>query len=774
LINSIRNKLYRIIKVSILLSLLITSCNPTKYVPDDKYLLNSVKIQIKDKSVKEQALKSYLKQKPNKKILGWFRFHLGVYNLSNIKKEKGFNKFLREKIGEKPEIYDPYLKTKTVTQFRIFLKNKGYYNPVIKDSVNFNKKKANIIYYIEGGKPYTIRNIKYAIQDTNILKICMADSANSLLKRGELFDIDFVLQNDRVRLERLLRNNGYYNLNKEYIFYPADTFLNHQVDLSIEIQNPVSLPINNTSVQHKQYKVRQIIISGMLDPQDIKTIRTTNDTIDTGKGILIKDIKVLRINPRSFIQFIYIQPGKLYSENSVEETYTHVSSLNLFKMVDIKFTELNTLPDTSDFLWLDCNIKLSPSPLQSYQTDLVGTNSSGNIGGALNLSYQHINLFRNAEVLDVKIQGAVESLREKTTADISRTTEIGIEANIKFPKFLIPVRNENFIKKNNPKTNLTLAYNYQHRPEYKRTVANASFGYAWKETRLKEHVFKPLEVNYVDISDPSDDFNSYISGTILESSYRPHLITSISYSYIFNNQNIKKNRNFRYFRFNTESAGLGLSAFNSYLEKASDSLLTYHKLLGIQYSQYVRSDVEFKYSKIINSYSNLMYRAFAGLALPYGNASAIPFEKRYFSGGSNGLRGWQLMDLGPGSYADTSQSQRYPNSTGDVKLELNVEYRFKLFWILEGALFVDAGNIWAITKEDNRPGALFQWDKFYKDIAIDSGIGLRFDLEFVLFRTDLGMKMRDPGLNAGNRWITGTRKLQWNDFAFNIGIGYPF
>jgi outer membrane protein assembly factor BamA len=754
--------------------LLLFSCNPAKYVPKDKHLLYSSKVKIIDKAVKRDAPKSYIKQKPNKKIFGWIRFHLGLYNLSNIKKDKGIHKFLR-KIGEEPVIYDPYLKERSLNQLKIFMENKGYYNSMIYDSVYFNGKKASVVYYIDGGKPYTIRDIQYSIGDTSISNIYFTDTLNTFLKRGDLFDKDVVLQNERIRIERLLKTNGYYSFSREYVFFEADTNLTtRQVNLEVQIKNPVNVS-TGVETTHKQYKVRELVISRMPDPL-AENANEENDTIEAGKGIYLTDIENLKINPRSFVQFLYIQPGKLFNENSVEETYSHVSSLNLFKLVDVKFSELTDLPDTSKFIWLDCKIRLVPSSLQSYSTDLEGTNSSGNIGGAVNFNYQHINLFGNAEVLNMKFRGALESLTEKYSKTISRTEEFGVEANIRFPTFLIPVRTENFIKKYNPKTNLSLSYNYQKRPDFTRTVANVGFGYNWKETRHKEHIFRPLEINYVDIPNTSPSFDSIISGTYLESSYRPHLITVMAYSYIYNNQNIKKNQDFRYFRINAESAGNILSLFDSKFEIENDSAFSYNKVLGIQYSQYLRGDVEFKYYNYINPTNNTVYRFFAGLAYPYGNARAIPFEKRYFSGGANGLRGWQLRSLGPGSFSDddTTRIRKFPNSTGDIKLEINFEYRFKLFWKLEGAFFMDAGNIWAIRKEDNRAGALFEWDKFYKEFAMDSGLGFRFDFSFFLVRTDIGMKLRDPSEPEGNRWIPGSRKFTRSDFVFNLGIGYPF
>jgi len=751
------------------------SCNPSKYVPEEKYLLYSSKVRINDKSISQDALKSYIRQKPNKKIFGFIRFHLGLYNLSDIKKQTGINKFLRN-IGEEPVIYDPNLTDKTLVQLKKYMENKGYYNSGISDSVQFRGKNAYVVYNIDAGKPYTIRNIRYAISDTIIRNLYFSDTINSTVKPGGLFDKDVAFQNERTHIEKLLRVNGYYNFTKEYVFFEADTFLStKQVDLLVQIKNP-EIVSTGQEVKHKVYKVRKLVVTSVPNLLDNSDSVITSDTIDAGKGIYLTDIRKLRLNPKSFVQFIYIQPGKIYNENSVDETYTHVSSLNLFKLVDIKFSEVN-LPDTSEFVWLDCSLRLSPSSLQSYSTDLEGTNSSGNIGGAVNLKYQHINLFSNAEVFDLKLKGAIESLKETKTSSISRSEEFGVEANIKFQTFLIPARTRNFIKKYNPKTLLSLSYNYQNRPDYARRVANLGFGYTWRQSRYQEHIFRPFEVNFVDIKKTSPYIDSLILvSAYYASSYRDHMIVDLSYSYIYNNQNIRKNRNFSYFRLNLESAGNGLSLFNNKLEEAGDSSFRYHKLLGIQYSQYLRGDIEYKYYNIINPFSRTVYRFFAGLAYPYGNAHAIPFEKQYYSGGSNGLRGWQLRSLGPGSYSDTStvNAKRYPNSSADLKLEVNFEYRFKLFWVLEGGFFMDAGNIWAIRKDDTRPGALFQWNRFYKEIALDSGLGFRFDFSFFLVRLDFGLKMRDPSQAAGNRWILGTRKLTSDDYAFNIGIGYPF
>jgi outer membrane protein assembly factor BamA len=245
----------------------------------------------------------------------------------------------------------------------------------------------------------------------------------------------------------------------------------------------------------------------------------------------------------------------------------------------------------------------------------------------------------------------------------------------------------------------------------------------------------------------------------------------MNYSLIFTNQNLQKSKDFIYFKFNSELAGNILyAAFKASGAEKTDGA---YELFKVSFAQYALGDIDFRYYNILNPGNKIVYRFFAGAGLPYKNSTALPFEKQYFSGGANSIRAWQVRDLGPGSYIDTTHTT-YSNQTADIKLEANLEYRFKLFWVLEGALFVDAGNIWAINNNDNREGAQFKFDRFYKDIAVGTGFGTRFDFSFFIFRFDLGIKTRDPEYPDGQKWVFGSRQLGRNDFVLNLGIGYPF
>jgi outer membrane protein assembly factor BamA len=415
---------------------------------------------------------------------------------------------------------------------------------------------------------------------------------------------------------------------------------------------------------------------------------------------------------------------------------------------------------------------LTPHTLQSFTVELEGTNSSGNIGAAGNLIYQHRNLLKGAENLEMSFRGAIETLRDTTYRSFDNMVEFGTEATIDIPKFLLPFRTEQFIKKYNPSTSVSLASNYQRRPDFTRTYVTAGFGYQWRGNRFTSHQVNPVELNLVQIPFMSDEFADFLEGTYLFFAYQPHLITTTNYIFTYNNQNIQKDRNFTYFRTSLESAGNLL--YLLYEATGQERVDGQYKLFNNSFSQYIRGDFDIRYYDFLDEANSLVYRFFAGAAYPYANSTAIPFEKQYFSGGSNGIRAWQVRDLGPGSFSQEERRNRYPNQTADIKLEANLEYRFDLFWLLEGALFLDAGNIWAISEEDEREGALFRFNRFYKDIAVGTGIGARFDFSFFIFRLDLGMKLRDPSAASGERWIPGNRKYGREDFTLNLGIGYPF
>jgi outer membrane protein assembly factor BamA len=758
--------------------MLAAGCHPARYVPEGNYLLSSNKVFLDTRVLNKKDIQGFIRQKPNKRVLG-FRFHLGLYNMSDPQKDNWWNRWLRN-IGEAPTVLDEFQVTRSTDLITKYLRNKGYYNARVDQTIFFKHREAEISYSVRSGEPYIIGRISYLVEDTALNRFVLPDTVNSLLKTSMNFDVD-AMEMERQRIESLLKNHGYFNFSKEFVIYQADTTVgNLKTDITLNIKKYLPPPGTGPAafVSHPKYQLGQVhFISdqGLSDPGSDQTALA--DTVRFDSLYFISKGK-FPVKPQLLTQVNFMREGQIFRQGNADNTYRRLQMLRVFKFIDFQYSETGRKDSASQLNLLNCDILLYPQVMQSYATELEGTNSSGNVGIAGNLAYQNKNLFRGAEIFDAKVKGAIETYSRQKISELKSTVEFGVEGSLKIPRFWLPFRTEQFVRKYGPKTTFNIAYNYQRRPPFTRTITTASFGYTWQGNKYLTHIVKPIELNAVKIFSIKPEFQAEIAGKpYLENSYQDHFISTSSYALIFNNQNLRKNNNFFFFRMNLESAGSLLQAINSSAgsqtySSGSDSLNSYYELFGTRYSQFVRGEFDIRFNQMLNETDRLVYRFYTGLGLPYGNSNALPFEKRFFSGGSNGLRAWQVRSLGPGSYSEPDSV--YPNSMADVKLEMNLEYRFKLFWIMEGALFVDAGNIWSINSFDNRAGAIFHLDSFMKDIAIGTGLGTRFDFSFFIFRLDVGMKTRDPSLDKGKKWIPLNRAPVKDDFVVNIGIGYPF
>lgn len=758
--------------------LLFYSCNPTKYVPAESTLLVKSDVKIDNNKVRKSDIEPYIRQQPNKKIFG-ARFYLGLYNMSDIEKDRWPHGWLRD-IGEEPVIYDPFSAGKSAEQLENYLFSKGYFNAEVSTDVFSRKQKTDITYRIRTNEAYRIRDVIYDIKDENIRSLFFMDTINCLIKENMIYDVD-VMQEERVRLERFIKDMGFYSFSRDHIHFEVDSTVGqNQVDIYYEVSKFLRYSDNRRVVKtdHQRYRINNIYIYTSYDPKeslDMGDAYLENQDTTYYKGYyFISDKEKYSVKPDVILQSLYIDPGDLYQLTNMEKSLDHLNSLQTFRLVNIGYNNPGITEgwDHSEKP-LDCIVNLTPVVSQEYRIELEGTNSAGNLGGAVNLVYQNKNLFRGAERLNIKLKGAYEALPEQTTGSGS-LQEYGFESSLTLPRFMLPfLEKESFIKKYNPKTVINAAYNYQKMPFYTRTVANASFGYNWKANRFTKHSVNPLQMNLVKLPFIDPAYEQRIdTSSYLAFSYKDVFLLGGNYVYVFNNQNIKKSRDYWYIKTTGELAGNVMSlAYGAMgIERSRDGT---YEAFGQTFAQYVKADIDLRYNRTLNDVSSIVYRAFAGLGVPYGNSRAMPFEKQYFSGGANSIRAWQVRSLGPGSY--TPVDSTFFNVTADVKLEFNVEYRFKLFWKLEGALFLDAGNIWTFYEDEDRPGSQFLLDKFYKDLAVGTGAGLRFDLNFVVLRADLGMKLRDPQLPDRPKWIIQRRKMNFrNDFTLNISIGYPF
>lgn len=779
--SSLRKK-YLFLK-SILLAIgiaFLASCSSTRYVPEGKYLLNKISLKVDDKNIKREELKTHIRQKENLRILGVFKFHLWVYNLSSSKKENGWLK----RIGEAPVLYDEFQAKRSQSQLQLYMKNKGYYNAVVKDSaiIGNGSRKLNLIYSVKAHRPYRINKYFYSIKDPGLQNVLLRDSTNRLLKKNEIFDVD-VLNAERKRMAQFLKNMGYYNFGEEFISFQADTSLmTNQVNLTVLVDDAQLRNQENELVRHQKFRIANYQIF-----PDYKAASLTDDQL-VQKPDTLKDKDYtfiysgkLKYKPALFYNLNRLKDSTYYSLQNAEKTYRALNRLKQFSLINIDFNETYTF-DKDSVPLLNCRMQLSPLPRQNFSVDVEGTNSSGNLGVAGNLNFQHRNLFGGAEIFDVQIKGA----REKQQALIDNsslvfnTSEFGLESSITIPKFLSVFKGKKFFSFQIPETKFTIGYNFQNRPDYTRTITNLRFGYNWKTSNYQFHSLSLVDLNYVILSRLTTAFINSIKDLYIKSSFTDHLILASNYSWMYNTQNINKREDYKYFKVNFESAGNLLGLYSRFFDRTKTSDLdtvtnltsSYYQILKTRFAQYLKADFEYRYGHIINRYNSVVGRAFIGVGVPYGNLKVLPFEKKYFTGGANGIRAWQVRSLGPGSYK--APTNIYPNQSSDIKLESSLEYRFKLFWITEGALFVDAGNIWAINYKDNRDGAVFKIDQFYKQIAVGSGFGLRFDFTYFLFRLDLGMKMRDPSLPAGKRIIPGNYPITGEHFNLSFAIGYPF
>jgi len=759
--------------------LILGACNSVKYVPEGKYLLNKVSVKINDKTIKRQDLKTQVRQKENLRILGILKFHLWLYDLSPKNKENGWLK----RIGEAPVIYEEDQSLRSKEQLLIYLSNKGYYNALVNDTVVYrlNKRKVNLVFNIKAGQPYLVRHYFYTIKDPHLQGLILNDSVNQLLKSGDIFDLD-ILNSERLRISTNMKNNGYYKFTEDFITFSADTsFNNHRVDLTVSIAD-ASTGYEKKVVPHQKYKIRNFLINPTFQAPDL----TGNQTVQPLDTLIMNDYIItyagkLKYKPTLFSNVNRMRDSTYYSLWNTEKTYRALNRLKQFRFINIGFVEPNAITIDSIPL-LDCRIQLSPLPRKNFSVDIEGTNSSGNLGVAGNFNFQHRNVFRGAEVFDFQIRGASErqqALINNNSLNFN-TRELGFETSLTIPKFLSFINGKNMFSFQIPETKLTGGFNYQSRPDYTRTITTLKFGYSWKSSAYKFQTLNIIDLNYVNLFLLDSVFINSIKDLYIKSSFTDHLISATNYSWMYNTQNVNKREDYKYYKVNLESAGNLLSLYSMLINKNKTDAIdpitniksSYSKILNIRFAQYLKGDFEYRYGHMINNLSSVVGRAFAGVGVPYGNFDVLPFEKKYFTGGANGIRAWQVRSLGPGTYK--APLNTYPNQSSDIKLEANLEYRFKLFWIMEGAFFLDAGNIWAINSKDNRPGAVFLVDEFYKQIAVGTGLGLRFDFTFFLFRLDLGLKMRDPSLEAGKRFIPGNYPINGEQMNLSFAIGYPF
>ncbi|MFV0505539.1 MAG: BamA/TamA family outer membrane protein [Bacteroidales bacterium] len=751
---------------------LLTSCSVTRYVPEDEYFLKRVDLNIDNKKIDATDLKASINTRANTKILGLFKFHLWLYNLSPKDKEGGWMK----NTGEVPAIYNSTAQSGTEDLIRVYMQNRGYYNSSVqtKVAVDSSARKVSLNIDVKAGAPTVVEEIQVDVKDSVMAR--MFDENRGLLSiyGGSIFDATR-MEKDIVRITELFQNNGYYKFNKDYMFFIADTLHKDKgVDLRFVIETP--LDADSTALEHNVYKMGQYNIY-LRDPAKRKRKRKADadeegtrkiDTLEY-KGVKIYYREPLRYKPRFLHRMIAGSMDSIYKLSNIDRIYRAFNASHNFNAISVS----NRITDSAKNV-LNTSVVLQPVRQQSIMAELKGSNQVGNIGVGINAKYQHRNIFRRAELFEsefkVSRENQIKALSNKEYP--YKAWEYLFANTLTIPRFLGPLNPRRFINDKLPYTRFGLSYNYYSRIEYTRSIIKASMGYQWTSRQNRSHLLNLIEANYVDLKRIDAFFMSSIEDQYVKSSFSDQFIFGSSYLLSLRESSPNDSK-YKYLRFSVKLAGNSLNGIASLLgsPKNIDSMTndSYYSVFKVQFSQFVKGYLEAGIGIKLNAKNKLAFRALGGLGYAYGNSSVMPFVERFYNGGSNSLRAWGIRSLGPGSTKYKSGS--YPNAAGDIILEGNAEYRFKLFSILEGCFFADAGNIWTLT---NEPEAKFQFDKFYKQIAFGIGTGIRLDFNYFLIRFDLGLKVHDPGAEDNINWILFNRSLRAEDINLNFGIGYPF
>lgn len=769
-----------------------SSCSLQQAVPKNSFVLDKMSIRIENQATYPQLDPTEITPYLQPKLSNHFLLNrLGYWAHYKYQKHPGkINRLIDKNLGKEVFYYSVDEASRNTQKIKKYLNDLGFFNSKVNDQKEIQGKFIHLTYSIIASKPYRYTKIIRHYPDSTIAHIIEKGLDKSLLKKGDIYNA-YTLDDERDRITSALRNSGYYYFNRNYIQYLVDTNnLNHGVHLEVDIRNPEIVDIHHPGkmiqIPHRRYFLHRVFIIPDYNPLS----RSQNDTLDhpiffRGNpkayhfSYLVR--KPMRFNLSTFDHAIRLAPGRTYSDLEVQQTYQKLFNYPVLSSVELSFDSLKQSPrEAPNKAYLDAYIRMQTGKINTISIEGIGTNSSGDLGVSGLASFTNRNVFRRAEVLRMRIMGGFEAqnLGVLTSDSITvspinasglfNTFEAGIDATVFFPMSLFPFRNIDL--PGNPQTNISIGFNYQRRPYYSRNITNMGWGYSWNQTHTLKHELTPLNINLVSIN-PSPYFQKILSSETnqrLKEQYANHLIVGLKYSFILNNQQMHHSGNFNFLRLNFESSGNLLNAINKW-SGSTRSSEGFYKILGIRYSQYVRISSDFRhYIQFDKEGTALVFRSLLGLAIPYGNSNDIPYEKGFYAGGANGMRGWRFRSLGPGSYTGQETYERL----GEIQLEGNLEFRFPVYHFVKAAFFVDAGNIWNYQANSTYPMGNFEWNRFGNEIALDAGAGVRFDFSYFIFRLDAAVPLRNPALPVGKRWAI--QNLTWKNVIANFGIGYPF
>lgn len=760
--------------------LFLSSCKITQELDKGELLVNKVEIEgIEDNDLEDDA-KRLIKQKPNKRLFGFWRFYLRAYNYGmRGDTSKKFRRYIREKIGEPPVIVDTVKLNQSAKQIEAYMFNNGFFNRKVSYTVTpkkSNSKKARIKFTVVENSRYKINRVTYGVDDRDLYFTIIEDTVNSELKAGNFFSAE-KMSEERVRITNRLRNLGYYFFNKEYIVYAVDSTLSgNKVNIDLQIRNP------DYFVNHKKYKIQNVFIN-VINPEVLDTnkhpskwVKNDNLWINLNDYYLNRDLITNRV---------VFSPGLYFNQKDVDKTYNQLNDLQIFRQTSIAFER-----DTAQG-WLNCFINIFPNKRQEFvvepqlitsdQNNAVEQNNQRNYGLANVFTYRNKNLFSRAESFELSYRISLEGqFRNTDTLPFLNNIEHNVTATLGLPRLSLLHLTRSWWTLRNVSSGLEANFIYESNIDFNRRVL--SLGY--KESFASNNLLHNFNISFLEVSfnktDAKRDFLSLVSPTdsiFIANLFITNLIASTRVSWSYSDRRLSRTGSYFFSRFSVESAGWALTRYM----KATNAPLPadgIYKIDNVNYEQFVKLDADIRYTHVLNELNTLAYRLHTGVGLPYGNSSIMPFVRRYFIGGANSLRGWRPRTLGPGSFSNTASGVRADRS-GEMIIEAQAEYRFVLIRnLLQGAVFGDAGNIWYTHPLANREGVDFNFDTFLNEMAVSSGFGFRFDFSFFVLRFDFGIPLRNPELEENDRWLfdeyrNGDRKVL-NSIILNLGLGYPF
>ncbi|MFN8298486.1 MAG: BamA/TamA family outer membrane protein [Chitinophagales bacterium] len=759
----------------------LPSCKVTKEFTDGQYLLVKNKIDIKSKLSGQEKDKLHTDlgqialQKPNRKFLGMPVRMWIYYSVTHKKKLNKFRQWLLDKLGEEPVIVDTLQTDRSEKLMENYLFNYGYFYADVNDSVVVKNKKAKTIYTIVTGEPWKIGTVTFPTGNTATDSLVRARQTGTLLRKGDRFDIAN-LKAERIRVEDTLRNNGYYFFSREYVTYDLDTSGDRTVNIKMTINQP-----SDTSV-HEPFKLDNIyVVTDYYSSLGADTIR--RDTVKMAGYYFISQKRNIR--EKVMLEALYLQKDYLYTRDAETRTLSRISQLGAFRFISIDFDKSKTRPG-----YLDGLIRLTPAKRHAVTAGgEINVTNEGLFGTAGSFSYRNSNLSKRADQLLIDLSVGIQLKFSKKESVKIVSNNVSASVTYYLNRF-VPFKPKAFANIGSPKTKLRGAYTFENRFDFDTSANviflyqlhnfNFSFGYDWLESNRLKHFFNPLAITFYLIPKRGQEFTRRLDqNPILKSSFEEQIIIGPNYTLDFNNLKTDKDRKYMRFISNVEVAGnVPYAIFKlANLHDQNDSIFYIFKR---PFSQYFRIDADWRNYIKIRSHATFAIRTYAGIGVPYGNSYALPFIKQFFVGGPNSLRGFLIREVGPGGYVDTSaynpelgerRNVGFFNQTGDIKLELNAEMRFDIYKWLKGAVFIDAGNVWTVRK-DTRALGNFDIKRFWKEFAVDAGVGLRLDFNFFQIRFDYGFPLRDPRKADGDRWLF--ENAQFRHGQFQLGVGYPF